>query len=176
MRRVFAVAPSLGAAILSSDMKKFVLSIFLVSLSTAYAGDKLLKPEEAFKNSVKLVKPGLYEINISIADGYQLYKEKFKVLEGEIESQKLSLLLPDSETYERFDQAMAKNIKYYKGSLRMNVSVPEGFTSKADLLVQAQGCEATKGVCYPPFTINLSKATSSSGSFLDFIASKFSQN
>lgn len=158
-------------------MKKLLTAFAMFTFaSAALAGDKLLKPEEAFKSSIKVIQPGVYEVNFSIADGYQLYKDKFKVLVGAEENKNILLSLPDNETHERYEQALEKNVKYYKTNVVVRIELPKSEPVTSDVQIQAQGCEATKGVCYPPFTVNLSKASSSPTSFLEFIASKFSGN
>lgn len=158
-------------------MKKLLITLSVAAIgSSSIAGDKLLKPEEAFKSSIKVIKSGVYEINYSIADGYQLYKDKFKVLVGTVGDNSVLISLPDHDTHERYEQSLDKNVKYYKNNVIIRIEVPKNFSDTADVQIQAQGCEATKGVCYPPFTVNISKASSSPTSFLDFIASKFSSN
>lgn len=158
-------------------MKKLFITLCIAAISTSsIAADTLLKPEEAFKSSIKVIKSGVYEVNYSIADGYHLYKDKFKVLVGSDENKRILVSLPDTDTYERYEQALDKNVKYYKNNVIIRIEVPKDLSNTSDLQIQAQGCEATKGVCYPPFTVDISKASSSPTSFLEFIASKFSSN
>ncbi|MGH8136499.1 MAG: protein-disulfide reductase DsbD N-terminal domain-containing protein, partial [Steroidobacteraceae bacterium] len=42
------------------------------------AADDLLAPEQAFRFSARLIEPGLVELRYRIADGYYMYRDKFR--------------------------------------------------------------------------------------------------
>jgi len=45
---------------------------------SAAAADDLLAPEQAFRFSARLVEPGLVEVRYRIAEGYYMYRDKFR--------------------------------------------------------------------------------------------------
>ena len=58
--------------------------IIVVALAaTAAAADDLLEPEKAFRMSARALDPTRVEVRFAIADGYYMYREKFRfALEG----------------------------------------------------------------------------------------------
>ena len=60
-------------------MVRFILSLLLMLHALfAYAEDDLLEPEQAFRFSAKVLDANNIEVRYQIANGYYLYREKFK--------------------------------------------------------------------------------------------------
>lgn len=58
---------------------RYLIVFFLLCSSLVSAGDgDLLEPEQAFKFSARAVDSQTLEVRYKIAEGYYLYKDKFK--------------------------------------------------------------------------------------------------
>ena len=126
-------------------MLRFLLSLVasLVLLAPAYADDDFLPPEQAFKLSARMLDPHTAEVSYAIADGYYMYRERFKFSAngatlGEAQ-------IPPGKV--KFDETFNKEVEtYHKGvAIRIPVQGEGPFT----LNVTGQGC-ADRGLCYPP--------------------------
>jgi thiol:disulfide interchange protein DsbD len=123
------------------------LSAFLIActvlLSPAHADEDFLPPEQAFKFSARMLDPHTVQVSYAIADGYYMYRERFKFAAtgaalGEAQ-------VPPGKI--KFDDTFNKNVETYHQAVAIRIPVQgEGpFT----LTVTGQGC-ADKGLCYPP--------------------------
>lgn len=134
--------------------KKLILSVILMPLSSlAIAGD-LLDVDDAFKLNTPIVKDNKIELNWQIADGYYLYKKRI-----EIKSANLDLTdIEFSKSKIKDDPAFGRSEVYFKQLKVIQNFNANANTSQSIIQVKYQGCEETKGVCYPPqtriFTIN----------------------
>ncbi len=115
------------------------------ALSAATAGD-LLAPEQAFRFSARLIEPGLVEVRYLIADGYYMYRDKFRFTAipqsvGLGEARFPPGKIKDDEFFGR--------VETYRGKLVIKLAVKSAgsFTLKA----VSQGC-ADVGVCFIPVT------------------------
>ncbi|MDE2431107.1 MAG: protein-disulfide reductase DsbD N-terminal domain-containing protein, partial [Burkholderiales bacterium] len=128
-------------------VKKFfqLLSLMMLLCCTPFvmAEDDFLDPEQAFKVSASMVEPGIAEVNFTIADGYYLYRERFKFV-----SDDAKLGTPDMPAGKvKFDETFQKNVETYRKHL--TVRVPVQASGDFTLKVTRQGC-ADQGLCYPP--------------------------
>lgn len=112
----------------------------------AVAGDDLLAPEQAFRFSARLIESGFVEVRYRIADGYYMYRDKFRFAAipqsaGLGEAQFPPGKITDDEFFGR--------VETYRGELviRLPVKSAGSFTLRAI----SQGC-ADVGVCYLPVT------------------------
>ena len=110
------------------------------------AAEDLLAPEQAFRFSAKLIEPGLVEVRYRIADGYYMYRDKFRFTAiprsaGLGEARFPPGKITDDEFFGR--------VETYRGELviRLPVKSAGSITLKA----VSQGC-ADVGVCYIPVT------------------------
>lgn len=110
------------------------------------AADDLLAPEQAFRFSARLIEPGLVEVRYRIADGYYMYRDKFRFTAipqsaGLGEAQFPPGKIKDDEFFGL--------VETYRGELVIKLAVKSAgtFTLKA----VSQGC-ADVGVCYIPVT------------------------
>ncbi|OUS27964.1 protein-disulfide reductase DsbD [Thalassotalea sp. 42_200_T64] len=118
-------------------------SIFDTSLDSLFSNDQEFLPvEQAFQFDFNQQQDKL-EIYFAIADGYYLYKGKFKFKAADAE---FTLpLLPQGEDHE--DEYFGVQQVYYK---QVKFTVPlNNVGPNGELTITYQGC-ADKGLCYPP--------------------------
>lgn len=110
------------------------------------AADELLAPEQAFRFSARLVEPGLVEVRYRIADGYYMYRDKFRFTTIPQSAGLGEAQFPPGKIKE--DEFFGR-VETYRGELfiRLPVKSAGRFTLKA----VSQGC-ADVGVCYIPVT------------------------
>jgi len=133
-------------------MMRLLLSLFLILhalLAHAEESD-LLEPEQAFKFSARVLDAGTIEIRYQIANGYYLYREKFK-----FSAEPAGITLGPAQ----FPAGKIKQDEYFgkMETYRQNISIKLPLTRSdsaaqtVTLKVTSQGC-ADIGVCYPPYT------------------------
>jgi thiol:disulfide interchange protein DsbD len=131
-------------------LKPFLVALVWLVLATPAAAqwfkkaDELLEPEKAFRFSTRVVE-GAVEVQFAIAEGYYMYRDKFRFSgEGNPSVQLGAAELPrgvrhkdeffgDTETYRR----------------QVTIRVPAQGEGRFELKVVSQGC-ADIGVCYVP--------------------------
>lgn len=130
--------------------KTFLAGLLVVacasgSLSPA-AEDDLLAPEQAFRFSARLIKPGLVEIRYRIAQGYYMYRDKFRFTAVPQSIELGEAQFPPGDIH---DDEFFGRVETFRGELIIKLPVKSGgtFTLKA----VSQGC-ADVGVCYIPIT------------------------
>lgn len=135
--------------------------VFASLFSPFTSAEDFLDPEEAFKVSAKMAEPGMAEVTFTIADGYYLYRERFKFSSDDA---KLGdIVMPAGKV--KFDETFQKEVETYRHSLvvRVPVQAAADFTLK----IGRQGC-ADGGLCYPPLEtpvkLQIAGAASSSAS------------
>jgi thiol:disulfide interchange protein DsbD len=126
-------------------MLRLLLSLIActVLLAPARADDDFLPPEQAFKLSARMLDPHTAEVSYAIADGYYMYRERFKFGAGGVKLGEPQI--PPGKV--KFDETFNKEVETYHHGVAIRIPVQgEGpFT----LNVTGQGC-ADKGLCYPP--------------------------
>ena len=106
--------------------------------------DELLEPEKAFRFSARMVADDAIEVEFRIADGYYMYRERFR-----FEAQGGAVRLGKPE----FPPGLAHKDEFfgeqqiYRKEVR--IRLPAEGTGNLDLKVTSQGC-ADVGVCYVP--------------------------
>ena len=110
-----------------------------------------LRPEQAFILSVDVKDPYTVVVRWNIADGYYLYRDKFKF---EFIDTDAAAIIPSAlpRGVEKEDESFGLMEVYFKEieiPLPINRSIPA--PSDVTLKVGYQGC-AEKGFCYPPMT------------------------
>jgi len=149
-------------------MNKFltILTISLISLWTGVAsaavepldaglnsGEEPLPPEQAFKLSAKLIDADMIHAEWEIADGYYLYREKFKFTSetSGIELQPASFPAGKKKKDEFFGE-----VETYRHMVGVDIPLKRvSDAKKLDLMLVSQGC-ADIGICYPPQKTKLS--------------------
>ena len=122
-----------------------LLLAFAVMLRSApaAAADAYLAPELAFKFSARMQDARTLAITYEIADGYYLYRERFKfTAEGATLG---AISIPAGKI--KFDDTFQKNVETYRHAVTITMPVQAAglFTINAT----AQGC-ADAGLCYAP--------------------------
>lgn len=120
-----------------------------VSLTTS---PDLLDAEDAFKATARMKDAKTIELNYTIADGYYMYRKRFKFA-AENESVVLKAAMTPAGKVKQ--DATFGRVETYRKSVRILLPVAKlgkAFDNKGSLIlinVISQGC-ADVGVCYPP--------------------------
>jgi thiol:disulfide interchange protein DsbD len=153
-------------------MRRLLLALSLGLAPSVHAAgsDELLEPDKAFRFSAQAVDAGTAEIRYRIAEGYYLYRDRFRFA-AEPASVKLgSPQFPEGEIHE--DKFFGKQVTYRR-EVRILLPLAAG-SDRVKLLVTSQGC-ADIGVCYVPQVQTANLRLAAAGSFRkDFpVASPF---
>lgn len=133
--RCLASALSLGLA----------LALGLASPASA-AEPEFLDPEVAFKMEAKALDAHTVELRFTVAEGYYLYRDKFKFT-TEPAGQPIEPAFPPPQ---RKNDPQFGETEIYRGVLTLPVRLAQA-QGPVTLTVRTQGC-ADAGLCYPPFT------------------------
>ncbi|HEX6528169.1 MAG TPA: protein-disulfide reductase DsbD N-terminal domain-containing protein, partial [Burkholderiales bacterium] len=131
-------------------MKRFFITVLLAALALPAAAqffkknDELLEPEKAFRFSARAVEGGV-EVRFQIADGYYLYRDKFRfAAEGNPAVRLGAPQFPPGIPHR--DEFFGESQIYRK---QVAVRIPAQGEGAFELKVVSQGC-ADVGVCYVP--------------------------
>jgi thiol:disulfide interchange protein DsbD len=127
-------------------MKRFLLLWFALAALPALAASpqELLESEQAFRFSARALDAKAVEVQFAIADGYYLYRERFKFA-----AENARLGKPEYPAGERKKDQFFGDTETYRKEVRIRVPVEPGAADPLKLLVTSQGC-ADVGVCYVP--------------------------
>jgi len=129
----------------------------------AIGSDELLPPEQAFRTSAKIEGDAAL-IGFDIADGYYLYRQKFKFASKTSGIDLGEPVFPKGET--KHDEFFGE-MEIYRGhvDIRLPLARRDGAAEALVLDVTSQGC-ADVGVCYPPYkqTVNVPWSSNSASS------------
>ncbi len=130
-----------------AKLYRLLLLLLALSLHGFAAAQDLLPPEVAFKFSARALDADTLEVRYKIADGYYLYRDKFKFA-AEPEAVKLGAAqFPQGEIHN--DEFFGK-VETYRKELRIRLPLTrDASVNKLKLAVTSQGC-ADVGVCYVP--------------------------
>src|SRR3989454_4298580 len=125
-----------------------IVLLLLCALPPARAAnaDDLLEPDKAFRFSARALDAGTAEVRYAIADGYYLYRERFRSAAAPATVALGRPQFPKGEIHE--DQFFGKQETYRK-EVRIRLPIESSGTDRVKLLVTSQGC-ADVGVCYVP--------------------------
>lgn len=127
-----------------------VLAFLLCVAPLLHAEDQrqFLPPEQAFKLSVAATMAEQVTLNFEIAQGYHLYRDKFK-FQSQTDGISVSeIQFPKGEI--DHDPVFGEMVVYRGGLLKLDVPFSQqGAHQDLKLAVKYQGC-ADNGVCYPP--------------------------
>jgi thiol:disulfide interchange protein DsbD len=125
-----------------------LLVAILLSLTAAVlaAGDDLLEPDKAFRFSAQALDSGTAEVRYRIADGYYLYRDRFRFAADPASVTLGSPRFPEGEIHE--DKFFGKQVTYRR-EVRILLPFAAGSAERVKLSVTSQGC-ADVGVCYVP--------------------------
>ncbi len=111
---------------------------------------EFLRPEEAFRVSGATEGPSALALSWQIADGYYLYRNKFRF---RVDAPGFELGQPELPTGLTKKDEFFGDVQVYRGGLTVRIPIrhrPEAADS-VPLVVTTQGC-ADAGLCYPPST------------------------
>ncbi|MCU6498154.1 protein-disulfide reductase DsbD [Rugamonas sp. A1-17] len=117
--------------------------IALLMARPALADDGFLEPDVAFKFSARMIDGHTLSVSFQIADGYYMYRERFKFSAN---GAKLGALSIPAGTV-HFDETFQKNVETYRKSVIM--TMPVEADGPFTLVAVGQGC-SDKGLCYAP--------------------------
>ncbi|HUQ76459.1 MAG TPA: protein-disulfide reductase DsbD [Burkholderiales bacterium] len=122
-----------------------VLCLIACLLAASASAADLLEPEKAFRFSARLVDDQAIEVHFAIADGYYLYRERFKFsADG---NPAIRLGAPELPRGIPHKDEFFGSVETYRKQVAIRIPV-EG-AGRFDLKVTSQGC-ADVGVCYVP--------------------------
>ncbi len=115
----------------------------LGQLKLGGSADDLLEPEKAFRFSARALDAGSIEVRYAIADGYYMYRDRFKFAAAG----GVRLGAPELPRGIKHKDEFFGEVETYRREVRIRLPV-EG-QGRLDLTVTSQGC-ADIGVCYVP--------------------------
>lgn len=142
-------------------MKLFALLLAFVLATPAFgqlklggSTDNLLEPEKAFRFSARALDASTIEVHFAIADGYYLYRERFKfAAAGDAK-----LGAPDLPRGLRHKDEFFGEVETYRKNVAIRIPVERTDAGNSvKLSVISQGC-ADAGVCYVPMESTTSVA------------------
>ena len=131
-------------------MKRLLLFFLAVAIAAPALGqlrlggaaDELLEPEKAFRFSARALDAGSIEVRFAIADGYYMYRDRFKfAAEG------ARLGAPQLPPGLKHKDEFFGETEIYRKEARFRL--PLAGKGRVELMVTSQGC-ADIGVCYVP--------------------------
>ncbi len=132
---------------MQSKLFRIVALLLALSLHGFAAGQDLLQPDVAFKFSAKALDASTLEVRYKIADGYYLYRDKFKFAAEPATVKLGAAQFPQGDVHN--DEFFGK-VETYRKELRIRLPLTrDASTNKLKLTVTSQGC-ADVGVCYVP--------------------------
>ncbi len=127
-------------------MHRLLLIALLLSPAHGASADELLEPEKAFRFSARALDAGTAEVRYAIADGYYLYRERFRFA---AEPATVTLGQPQFPKGEIHEDRFFGKQETYRKEVRIRLPVESSGADRVKLLVTSQGC-ADIGVCYVP--------------------------
>ena len=131
-------------------MNRFLVALLWLSLASPAAAqwfkktDELLEPEKAFRFSARVLE-GAVEVQFAIADGYYMYRDKFRFSTDGNPAVQLGVAeLPRGARHK--DEFFGDTETYRR---QVTIRIPAQGEGRFELKVVSQGC-ADLGVCYVP--------------------------
>lgn len=129
----------------------YLLALFLFAISfVAHAApeDELLEPDQAFRFSAAVVDPATLEVRFKIANGYYMYRDKFKFA---IAPAGVTLGTPQIPPGKIKQDEFFGRVETFRDEVVIKLPVQRGNPAPQEvtLSVTSQGC-ADLGVCYTP--------------------------
>jgi thiol:disulfide interchange protein DsbD len=141
-------------------MRRLLIALLLVAAPAVYAAsDELLEPDKAFRFSAQAVDSGTAEIRYRIADGYYLYRERFRFAAEPASVKVGAPRFPEGEIHE--DKFFGKQVTYRR-EVRILLPLAAAGADRVKISVTSQGC-ADIGVCYVPQTRSAELRLASAG-------------
>ncbi|MDR3298605.1 MAG: protein-disulfide reductase DsbD [Candidatus Accumulibacter sp.] len=128
---------------------KFVFFCFLWAASALAGGTEPLPPQQAFRASASALDERTVAVRFEIADGYYLYRDKFRFSIASGGARLGPAVFPKGREVE--DETFG-TVEVYdrEAAIRFPVERDASGVLPLVLRVTSQGCAAEVGVCYPP--------------------------
>ncbi len=124
-----------------------IVLLFLPATAAHAAGaDELLEPDKAFRFSARALDAATVEVHYAIADGYYLYRERFRFA---AEPASVTLGQPRFPKGQIHEDKFFGRQETYRKEVRIRLPVEAAGAERLKLQVTSQGC-ADLGVCYVP--------------------------
>ena len=131
-------------------MTRFLVLLFVLAATIAPAAaagiDDLLEPEKAFRMSARALDARTVEVTFAIAEGYYMYRERFRFAADP--SSQATLGAPQFPPGTRKQDEFFGDVETYRKQVAIRIPVASA-QSSLRLTVTSQGC-ADVGVCYIP--------------------------
>jgi thiol:disulfide interchange protein DsbD len=141
---------------------KFPALLFAFLCAPAWSAQDLLEPEKAFRFSARALDEASIEVRFDIAQGYYLYRERFKFM-----AEGARLGNPDLPRGAKHKDEFFGEVETYRKEVRIRLPAEQAAGPVA-LTVISQGC-ADAGVCYVPMeskaTVHLASAGATAAAF-----------
>jgi len=139
-------------------IRAVLLLLALAALPAQAASPQdLLEPEQAFRFSARALAADAIEVRFDIADGYYLYRERFR-----FSAQNARLGRAELPAGERKKDEFFGETEVYRKQVRIRLPVEPGAGEPVRLAVTSQGC-ADVGVCYVPMESQAALALATPG-------------
>ena len=135
-------------------IKKLIPFLLLTIISShLYAGvsgdEELLEPDKAFALSTKVIDGNTVEANWTVADGYYLYRDKFKFAVTKGNAALGDITFPKGKI--KKDPTFGDTEVYLHNiSLKIPLTRSDAGKGSVSIRFDYQGCNEPIGVCYPP--------------------------
>ena len=126
-----------------------ILLLFLITFSSLHAEEEeLLDPREAFVLKLESIDNSTLRATWNIADGYYLYRSKFRF---KSDTPGITLGSPDFPTGKVKHDEFFGDVEIYRGKITIDIPFErqESASTTVTIMAISQGC-ADIGVCYPP--------------------------
>ncbi len=140
-------------------MHRLLIALLFFSAAAVHAEDELLEPDKAFRFSAQTLDAGTVEIRYRIADGYYLYRDRFRFAAEPASVTLGSPQFPEGQIHE--DKFFGKQMTYRR-EVRILLPFASASADRVKLSVTSQGC-ADIGVCYVPQVQSADLRLASSG-------------
>lgn len=143
---VFFQMPKALACLLCRSLVNYLwasVAVLVLASPSLFAEEGFLEPEQAFQFSARMADAQTIVVNFIIADGYYMYRERFK-FSAEGATLGAPVFTPGKV---KFDETFQKNVETYHGA--MSVRIPVQASASFTLHAISQGC-SEKGLCYSP--------------------------
>jgi thiol:disulfide interchange protein DsbD len=149
-------------------LRRIILLLMLLGAATSApaqlmlggSADNLLEPEKAFRFSARALDASSIEVSFAIAEGYYLYRDRFKFALVPAEARLGPPELPPGIRHK--DQFFGE-METYRKQVRIVLPVQGAEDKTVELKVTSQGC-ADAGVCYVPMESKASLRLAAAGS------------
>lgn len=125
-----------------------VLALSLVLMAPSWADDEFLDPEVAFRFSASLVSPDMFEVRYVIADGYYMYRDRFRF---DAEPEAIVLGVPRFPAGQWHEDEFFGRSQIFRGQVTIAIPIVSDAHGGNAIRLKAvsQGC-ADAGICYLP--------------------------